>query len=683
MSSSIPIRIFTLVLLIGLSVDLAKALQCYKCNSTSTPDCAINPSDQLETVECPAEDGECAMAVLDDMATYRGCLSDIVIPENCRTCQNATCTDDLCNGGIYPESRPKCYKCERQECVNVSGPAEPCLNYDTDDLCYVDVIDETDVIRGCVSDDDYNAGVYTDFCRGDGCNNIAAASPFSCISCDSDNDENCKHGDTSAWVCRVNVTDVCTVNVLHGRSESCFTYHNGEKVVRGCSRLSPDLVMQSQYISVCRTSDCNDDCIITPTCYVCDSNQDQNCLMDQGSLTPQDCPQETLSCYTCKHEDQSITRGCGGNGTFSGNTTCLSCWDENGCNSNLIQTCYHCNSGTDNNCATWQNTSALDIAVCTGKCVVKVNDLSFTVRGCQTGSLRCAPGDSLCKECDGDNCNGGVFPEERQLCYQCDSSNENCDSDQSNSPPPACSQYMSSDGCFQYLDTKGHMVRGCTSDSSYYGCKDFGQDTCEVCNENACNSKSLAKVEYLQCHFCNSNVDQSCGWAQTKTESCMPKTGNSTFAACFSYQLPNKTIIRGCMSDEDACDPTDLTCELCSKDGCNGQNIIYQECIQCSGKIGEGMCAQNAAQLEASQCSEAVQYYQDRGCYAKRVNDVVMRGCLSELNTDAQLLCDRDEYCKICRDQGCNFQNLVNSAKRLTALTALPIIALIISNNLV
>lgn len=128
-------------------------------------------------------------------------------------------------------------------------------------------------------------------------------------------------------------------------------------------------------------------------------------------------------------------------------------------------------------------------------------------------------------------------------------------------------------------------------------------------------------------------------------------------------------------------------CEMCSKPGCNNQNVRFHCCLVCQSDVN-GNCGviSNAAE-HGEQCDSSATYpYSKSGCYTifkgiyyksrektlqtqKYLNfqfisdGNVNRGCLSNLKGDDYENCHQNISCTVCRGDLCNSESISSAVK--------------------
>ncbi|XP_037819821.1 uncharacterized protein LOC119609175 [Lucilia sericata] len=491
-------KIFFIIVYIQLltKLNFCDAIVCYKCDSISLEACAttLNETD-LPYENCKSL--QCTMSIVDSV-TYRGCSDST--PTSGATYKKS-CSENLCNKGVYPPGRLKCYQCSGQQCNRVIGKPHPCPNHQEDDECYIDAIEIDQIYRGCRSNTNHTVSTRAIFCDYNGCNNAPASSKLKCAQCDSKLSRGCKRD----LVHNHNITqyDTCEMDVKINVNSSCFIYHNMDRVLRGCSDLMPEEVKKNMNRTLmCSGPDfCNTGNLETQQCLQCNSERgDDNCRFDTTKVATTFCSSpEASSCYAVEYKNWHVERGC--------SVVPLNKTDKNreyecdipkDCNRMPFTRCYKCSSEIDSNCAAWQRPGFLEIEECeipAARCLVATFADGVTKRGCESQQLNCNHTSTAhCSLCEGSFCNRGPFPPERLHCYQCGSMANDCAAITKRDPLPCPLNdleptNMGVQACFEYFSkSMGHIVRGCASNGlEYYKCMLQQQPGCQLCNTNGCN----------------------------------------------------------------------------------------------------------------------------------------------------------------------------------------------------
>ncbi|KAH8350556.1 hypothetical protein KR067_008039, partial [Drosophila pandora] len=483
--------------------DCSWAIICYHCDSIALPECSqtLGEVGVLPYIDCPTE-LTCAMSIVDSI-TYRGCAANT--PTTGAT-YSKSCSSNLCNTGVYPPGRLKCYHCAGSDCVAAPvGKPKPCRYHLEEDQCYTDVITSSEAYRGCVSEQNHTLSSAAKLCEINGCNEEQGVRTQICATCDSEAGRGCKIDlfQVNTGKCNVSMFEECQQEVLLGEPEDkyCFSFRKLNRVVRGCSTQLPvDLQPHLEELDKCRDSDnCNAGCITQQRCFTCNSVDQTLCRTNVTAISNSTCGSaEASSCFSCEYDDWSIQRGCGAPPSNPGILNCYEC-DGTGCNRKDFTRCYRCNTDqTGAGCANWEVPGGIYIDECVepgASCVTATFVNGTTSRGCQREDFSCnSENIADCKSCEGSFCNKGAFPEERLWCHQC--SGQACEEISRGQTALPCSlpanepedQKMA---CLEYYDTQSQkIVRGCRSNSElYYECLlRSSNHMCRSCHTSACNN---------------------------------------------------------------------------------------------------------------------------------------------------------------------------------------------------
>lgn len=594
-------------------------------------------------------------------ATCRGCSSSINLPADYKL--KTTCQDEYCNLDVFPTDRLTCYKCKGSDCATPSGKSRACINYRENDECYTDVISATETIRGCLSDGNFTLTDYTVTCNTSLCNGNPSTSQLQCISCTSNGTVGCIGLSGSNSSCEINTTTTCEMNLLLGRDEYCFTYQKGDYVQRGCSAES-NLTMNeldgSEKITKCNSVSCNNECIEQPKCIVCNSTEDANCLSSFNETLLQTCgAEDSLSCFTCLDEDGSISRGCG-SGFDNVSNQCATCVDDY-CNNQTISECYTCSSVDDLNCLNPGSSHNITTTKCVSKCLTKITNETTTERGCQSESFSCESNDLACVPCTGSLCNNDTTPSANFHCYQC-RGESSCQYLNATDEATLCPDFGAA-GCYQFIDEANNMIRGCIGDNNTNECIDVGR-RCYYCREDSCNDLPLTKPANLSCIQCSNEEDCPWGFEASSGKECNETVFYYDQPVCYVLSMPliTSTVVRGCFSDLYTCLLLGFACQSCSTNDCNRYNAVVQHCLQCNGSLAS-KCG--VGKYPTSDCPGNFMTYEQRGCYMKREDDYIERGCLQDFSAGELQSClaADPKNCTACYGESCNTQNANSTSK--------------------
>lgn len=396
-----------------------------------------------------------------------------------------------------------------------------CKNYN--EQCFVQVIKEDTVIRGCVdtyaAEHDLSVNFLNEIennrtyqiCSGHLCNN-KEVTPMYCMNCNS-TDETCIDDPYSLYLrkrCR-------PLEVHHS---GCYHFDNGSYVERGCIANLDDK----------QRTDCESDSDKCKKCIGTECNTKKNFLKCLWSLNdniirlPKLCRRYNDECYILA-KNGMVRRGC-----FSDlidtpihgvdimidrqNRDIYERCITAECNSREVETeyCTVCSSDTDNkNQCKYGPTDDMR-----KQCPIRLKKLgcylqkeNIVNRGCVTELSQkerneCRSLNGTCKICEGDACNKKSFFE---ICKTCSSENdENCISKPFLTADRTCPNYM--DQCYVHVKD-GIVKRNCIGDgfiNTIEECAD--SEYCTHCTGGyKCNSNELRPEV---CFDCDSNQNATC-----------------------------------------------------------------------------------------------------------------------------------------------------------------------------
>jgi len=300
-----------------------------------------------------------------------------------------------------------------------------------------------------------------------------------------------------------------------------------------------------------------------------------------------------------------VTRGCGADNCEA--PDCLSC-DSNLCNSPLM--CRQCD-GSQPECATTNATDKAYNRLCAANqfCRIDLNENGTLTRGC---GAECPNGDTNCDSCKEDNCNVGIFPKDRRLCYQC--SGEACNTVTATMMNP-CSLYQTKDQkCYTIGTDDKTMQRGCTSDTGAK-CPIASTDpNCAFCDDqNGCNNRAFSSV-LGSCIKCNNSDACIASQSKDKAVNCAASNYTQTDNSCYSQLFANGTMDRGCTNELNGRECTDSqNCIKCNGTACNTEAGTFT-CLTCrsdnylpcrQAAVGGSPCQNPSLTSESSmQCYE-------------------------------------------------------------------------------
>jgi Protein of unknown function (DUF753) len=310
----------------GNLCNIQKSFQkCYSCNSQTDPNCATLRNRLPEKI-CRDYIDSCKVYVKPNQTTHRGCFNEMEPDIDCKstTVNCKQCSENFCNGEIFPPNRLSCAHCqsldsksdcfkEIQENMDI---VYPCETYNFRDSCYLYVTEANMTIRGCLSD----FSPYTSLCMANSdkckicqtsnCNSDVVMRPpkLSCISCDSGNNEKCWWGFTKSSATK------CKKDLYFYEEESCFTFDTADVlVIRGCT-IDSQLCIGHDLCEMCDNDACNNVQKLEQYCYQCSTKDDIKCQNEPSALSNNSCKgiitHEYRACYTWIDENNNLTRGC-------------------------------------------------------------------------------------------------------------------------------------------------------------------------------------------------------------------------------------------------------------------------------------------------------------------------------------------------------------------------------------
>lgn len=136
---------------------------------------------------------------------------------------------------------------------------------------------------------------------------------------------------------------------------------------------------------------------------------------------------------------------------------CKTC-PHNECNEKAtFQTCYQCDSTNDRNCLDWLEPSeSIQCRDYLDSCKILITENGKTVRGCTKDLQNITT--NVIHECQENNCNGGVYPQNRKKCYQC--SGEDCREELQEASVfyKYCENFLWNEECYGFTDGKYLIV---------------------------------------------------------------------------------------------------------------------------------------------------------------------------------------------------------------------------------
>lgn len=173
-----------------------------------------------------------------------------------------------------------------------------------------------------------------------------------------------------------------------------------------------------------------------------------------------------------------------------------------------------------------------------------------------------------------------------------------------------------------------------------------------------CNFESITA---LRCFSCHSSTDSNCKYVQTELTS--PASDCAT--QCYVFLSADAGLTeRGCLgSSSSSCSqlPLGATCEKCTTDLCNSQQLSYDKCAVCDSTIDPD-CDITSSTTKVIPCPGSTG--QKRGCYrySESWDGQVTRGCVSQLSVELFRVCSENgPNCKTCEGDGCNLKRTFDS----------------------
>lgn len=340
----------------GNSCNIKPSFQkCFSCNSQDDPNCATLKSALPEKV-CGDYLDTCKVYVKPNSTTNRGCFKEMegdgieCLPQsvNCKQC-----SDNFCNGDIFPASRVTCYHCDSDNATddcygNLNenlALSFPCETFNFRDSCYY-FLEGSVIHRGCMSDLNGIPQQCQDdpekcrMCQTSNCNAEAVMRnpEMSCIACDSKSEPEC------IWGYKSTQAESCRKQRFYYQNESCYILDiSFAETIRGCT-LDGNVCSVFDHCEYCKDENaCNRRNIAPQFCYECTSDEDQKCGAEPFHTTNVSCSGivefEYRGCYTWVDDENKVKRGCYSDFNADDRTLCLAhagnctiCVDESNCN---------------------------------------------------------------------------------------------------------------------------------------------------------------------------------------------------------------------------------------------------------------------------------------------------------------------------------------------------------------
>ncbi|XP_039432771.1 uncharacterized protein LOC120415348 [Culex pipiens pallens] len=480
-----------------------------------------------------------------------------------------------------------------------------------------------------------------------------------CLSC-AGGETSCNDERIGAFSCP-NASDHCYVRNINGRIDrGCLQNLTNE------AERSPCLNEADSSCLTCSGLVCNR--ALWPTCHVCQESTDDATCRDGQPGAGAFCGRfsEESGCFE-RIVNGRVERGCRsdlGEDPCDGNEHCRVC-EGSDCNRDAarefqVTKCVQCKAdGTD------EDGSCLSGSIaptnCGGpsdeKCYSRILPGGILERGCQASltqdEVQNCNG-TKCNICQGDGCNRGIFPVDRLTCNQCKSNNStDCGlglTDESKTV--VCKIFKEHNRCYSRFGPDDHFERGCEADMGLQANACDNVRDCMVCAGKNCNTIAAAQLEQLpKCQRCSSADDHNCDEGSVTPTIC----GDHLEDACFT-RIENGVLERNCLStlgeaEKAKCDdPADTSCHKCSGQGCNQQEWL--KCYQCNSATDKSCSAEQRDNHHSAYCRH--QHDEDH-CYTRIVDNILERGCQSDLGEDVDACDDLDDmHCEACDDASCN-----------------------------
>ncbi|XP_041782236.1 proprotein convertase subtilisin/kexin type 5-like, partial [Anopheles merus] len=273
--------------------------------------------------------------------------------------------------------------------------------------------------------------------------------------------------------------------------------------------------------------------------------------------------------------------------------------------------------------------------------------------------------DRSCITCSEPGCN----TDHLQQCFQCKKSiNIECiDIVISGTLESSfCPQFLPNARCFGRI-VEDEFERGCSAESEDV-CA--GNNRCLACAEDGCNVESETHLNNVaKCFRCTSveGSNEACDEGALEAEECDQLQDD-----CYT-RVQGGTLERNCLStllevEQQKCrDEDDTTCYACEEHECN--HFPRLRCYRCSSLEDPRCNNQAESDLSYEFCDT---YKPDDHCYARIVDDHVVRGCRVDLQDHVGDVCAGNPFCYACYRSGCNGleeDTLKNMARCLTCST--------------
>ncbi|XP_053672491.1 LOW QUALITY PROTEIN: uncharacterized protein LOC128722834 [Anopheles nili] len=569
---------------------------CVRCEAVE------NCADYNTVSVCPNELGllfDGCVTYDDGTSVQKGCLSD----SNMLVLCGAGANPDHCQVSSMPmgNARPiRCLKCQEDAACVLGDPAELEAPTYEQGSCVAFINEGGWIERGnSIENPACKESSHCVECYSDACNvGLIPEDRLQCYQCSG---TEC----ASAFPAGVPTFTSQPCLRYNAPTDRCYTLYEDETIARrGC--LQDEAICEGADdggCQLCASNGCNDvdyaHFIQTTVCILCSTNRE--C---ETAPTEQMCS-GSGGCFTFFSGSFVVAKGCvseiGESAPWyedcmdgGSSDRCLRCYGDR-CNRNR---CYVCNSslaGMDG-CIN-PLTDGAKSAVCPGsdECVAFIDDEGHTVRGCADDHpeqvAKCSEPDEKCQSCRGDLCNAKPLPEDRIKCYQCSGSDTTCITPVKGSESYCGTYREGKESCFTHFIDTTTVERGCTlqRDSPCQG-------YCQECSTSGCNDQLALAQNPLHCVHCSG---ESCVGIDAPNETnAIQCPGELLFGRtdrCYTHFDEEGIVLqRGCLSEltlagnvvASQCeDPLDVTCKLCSKDGCNARSV---QCFVCDSDTTPG-----------------------------------------------------------------------------------------------
>uniref|UniRef100_A0A1A9ZDB5 DUF753 domain-containing protein n=1 Tax=Glossina pallidipes TaxID=7398 RepID=A0A1A9ZDB5_GLOPL len=336
---------------------------CKSC-STSDADCSkTDVSDKKFDEICESSQTECLAKVTDGKVERRCAQNTDHCNDTCTICSGA-----LCNDGVFPKDRLSCFQCNGIDCKNPFEPFQagsPCRNYIEDDKCYTYGDNDSNMQRGCVSDelnpcagDNQSTGKCL-LCNSNGCNSRSYKRPqvLKCIQCEGskENTECFNLQDPNL------AADCSKKELVYTDEDACYTHLKNNFVKRGCLYEHMTNEGECKEENGCEKCSGVDGCnhkeiTFKFTCVVCRSDTNTKCQNNAKNLKGTSCRTDAgwskgcfygiwnnviiRGCYVDAHEQMQYV--C----SDKSNTQCHVC-EGNDCNTSVLSNASSLNASTN------------------------------------------------------------------------------------------------------------------------------------------------------------------------------------------------------------------------------------------------------------------------------------------------------------------------------------------------